>query len=700
MLRLLSRACLGALMLLQCPLYGATNLLLEEWKGQYGGVPPLDKVKVADFKPALEAAMAENLKEVDSIAGLHDQPTFANTIEALESSGATYRRVHAIYDIWSSTMAEKTFQAIESEMDPKIAAFHDQITQNSKLFARVDAVYQASLADSSPLTPEQKRLAWVYYDDFVRSGAKLDKGSKDKVSAINQKLAGLYASFSQNLLADEGTFVVCDEKDLAGLPDWLKSDAAAAATDRGQAGKWVILNTRSSVEPFLTYATNRGLREKVWRAFVNRGDNADAHDNNKTITEILKLRAERAKLLGFATHAHWRVANKMAKTPEAAMKLMMQVWPAAVARVKAEVSDMQAVVDKERGGFKIAPWDYRYYAEKVRKEKFDLDMNEVKPYLQLDKLREAMFWVAGELYGFHFGEVSVPKAVDDMRVWEVTDGKGKHVGLWYFDPYARPTKRSGAWMSEYRTQSRKETPIVSNNTNFVKGKPGEPILISWDDAVTLFHEFGHALHGLNSDVTYASLAGTSVPTDYAEFPSQINENWLPTTEVLTRFAIHHKTGKPLPKELLTKLNNAKLFNQGFDVTEYLSAALVDMKLHLADADKIDPDSFERTALKELGMPDEIVMRHRTPQFAHLFSSDDYSAGYYSYLWSEVLDYDAFHAFVEAAGPFDKAVAKRLRDNVMAVGNAVDPAIGFRKFRGRDPSIEAYLAAKGFGKPSL
>ncbi len=408
------------------------------------------------------------------------------------------------------------------------------------------------------------------------------------------------------------------------------------------------------MEPFLTYSDRRDLREKVWRTYYSRGDNGDAHDNNAIITEILKLRAERAKLLGYPTHAHWRLENAMAKTPERAMALMEAVWTPAVARVHEEVADMQAIADKEGAKITIAPWDYRYYAEKVRKDKYDLDQNEVKPYLQLEKLREAMFWVAGELYGFQFTPVTdVPVYHPDVRVWKVSDPAGAHVGLWYFDPYARPGKRSGAWMNAYRSQERFDgavTTIVSNNANFVKGKPGEPILVSWDDASTLFHEFGHALHGLNSSVTYPSLSGTAVARDFVEFPSQLNEHWLETPEVLNRFALHYQTGKPMPKELVDKIERSSKFNQGFDTVEYLASALVDMKLHLAGDQTIDPRAFERDTLKALGMPSEIVMRHRTPQFSHVFSGDGYSAGYYSYLWSDTLTADAFEAFTRGGRP--------------------------------------------------
>jgi peptidyl-dipeptidase Dcp len=456
------------------------------------------------------------------------------------------------------------------------------------------------------------------------------------------------------------------------------------------------------MEPLLTYSKREDVRQKVWQNYVNRGDNPGAHNNNAIISEILKLRAERAKLLGFATHAHWRLENSMAKTPERAMALMESVWGPAVARVREEVADMQAIATKEGLKRKIAPWDYRYYAEKVRKAKYDFDENEVKPYLQLEKLREGMFWVAGELLGFTFTPVTdVEVYGPDIRVWEVkSKASGKHVGLWYFDPYARPGKHSGAWMNAYRTQERfrgEITTLVSNNANFVKGKAGEPVLISWEDARTLFHEFGHALHGLSSDVSYPTLSGTNVARDDVEFPSQLLDHWLQTPEVLNKFALHHVTGAPIPKELVAKIERAHTFNQGFSTVEYLAAALVDMKLHLAGARPIDPDAFERETLTSLGMPEEIVMRHRTPQFGHIFAGDGYSAGYYSYLWSDTLSADAFEAFTEAGGPYDHAVAERLRKNVFSVGDTVDPADGYRAFRGRDAGTAALMRKRGFAK---
>ena len=678
------------------------NPLLAPWAGPYGGVPPFDKVKVEEFKPALEAAMAEQLATIDKIAADAAPPTFANTLAAIERSDRTLDRVSNIYDVWSSTLSTPEFQAVEREMAPKLAAFQDKVTQNEKLFARIAAIYDAR--DTVCKTSEEKRLAWWYYTKFVRAGAKLDVVAKKRVAEINERLATLYTSFTQNILAEEAGYMLLidNESDLAGLSVSVCSAAAAAAEAAGHKGQWAILNTRSSVEPFLSYSERRDLREKVWRTFVGRGDHNDVRDNKKNITEILKLRAERARLLGYKTHAHWRVEDSMAKTPERAMELMEAVWPAAVARVREEVADMQAIADKEGAKLTIEPWDYRYYAEKVRKAKYDLDEGEVKPYLQLEKLREGMFWVASQLLDLHFSPAKgVPVYHSDVRVWEVQDGAGKLVGLWYFDPYARPGKQSGAWMNAYRNQERLdgEVPtIVSNNANFVKGKPGEPLLISWIDAETLFHEFGHALHGLSSSVTYPSLSGTNVARDYVEFPSQLLERWLSTPEVLSKFALNVKTGKPIPKALVAKIERASKFNQGFTTVEYLAPALVDMQAHLFGERTIEPGAFERQILTNLGMPHEIAMRHRMPHFQHIFASDSYSAGYYSYLWADTLSADAYEAFIEGKGPYDKAVAKRLKQYVFSAGNTVDPAEAYRAFRGRDAGIGALMRHRGFPQP--
>ncbi|MGI8618927.1 MAG: M3 family metallopeptidase [Gemmatimonadaceae bacterium] len=667
--------------------------------GPYGGVPPFASISITDFKPALETAMAEEIAEVERIANDPAPPTFENTLAALERTGRKLDRVTTAYGIWSSAMNTSDFQPIEREMAPKLAAHSDRITQNSALFRRIDAVY-ASPAKAT-LTAEQQRLAWLYQTNFVRAGARLDDDAKTRLSSINQLLAALYTSFSQNVLADEtDRFVVLSsESELVGLPRSLRDAAAAAARDNALQSGWVISNTRSSVDPFLTYSDNREQREKVWQMFVDRGDSPGAHNNNQIIGEILSLRAERAKLLGYPTHAHWRLENTMAKTPERAVELLEAVWRPAVSRVAEEVRDMQATARAEERNITIEPWDYRYYAEKVRKQRYDLDQNAVKPYLQLERLREGMFWVAGELFGFDFMPVTVPVYHPDVHVWEVKDkASGRHVGLWYFDPYARAGKRSGAWMNSYRRQERFErdvTTIVSNNSNFVKGAPGEPVLISWDDATTLFHEFGHALHGLSSSVNYPSLSGTAVPRDYVEFPSQLLEHWLSTPEVLQRFALHYQTGEPIPQSLVDRIDRASKFNQGFATTEYLASAIVDMRMHLAGDRPIDADAFERATLSELGMPREIVMRHRTPHFLHVFSGDGYSAGYYSYLWADVLTADAYQAFVEAGGLYDPAVAARLRQHVFSIGNTMDPADAYRAFRGRDPRIEALMVKRGF-----
>ena len=681
------------------------NPLLVPWTGPYGGVPPFDRARVGELKPALETAMADQLAEVERIASNPVPADFENTIAAMERTGRALDRSQTVFGIYTATLNDDAVQAVEREMAPRLAAHRDRITQNEALFRRIAAVYEAR--EDSGLTPEQQRLAWLYYTNFVRAGAKLDPESKRQLSEINVALAGLYTRFSQNVLADENDqqLVIENEADLAGLPASVRSGAAEVAEARGQKGKWVIANTRSSIEPFLTYSERRDLREQAWRMFVNRGDNGGATDNNAIITEILRLRAKRAKLLGYETHAHWRLENAMAKEPARAIRLMEEVWTPAVARVHEEVADMQAIADKEGAGIRIAPWDYRYYAEKVRKAKYDLDETEVTPYLQLENLREGMFYMARELFGFHFRPVDparVPVYHPDVRVWEVTDPKGQLVGLWFFDPYARKGKRSGAWMNAYRVQERFDgdvKTIVSNNSNFVKGKAGEPVLISWTDARTLFHEFGHALHGLSSNVNYPLVSGTRVARDYVEFPSQVLEHWLSTPEILDRYALHYQTGKPIPKELVAKIRNADTFNQGFDTVEYLSSALIDMKLHLAGEQAIDPDRFERETLAAMNMPSEIVMRHRTPQFMHVFGSDGYSAGYYSYLWSDTLTADAWEAFTEAGGPWDKAMAQRLRDHVFSVGNTIDPAEGYRAFRGRDAQIAPLMRKRGFPVPA-
>ncbi|SHE73651.1 peptidyl-dipeptidase Dcp [Microbulbifer donghaiensis] len=682
----------------------ASNILLAEWTGPYGGVPAFDKMRVEDLKPALEAGMAKNLTEVDAIASNPAAPTFANTIEELERSGGDLNRVFAYYGIWSANMSSPEFRAIQQEMAPKLADFQSKIIQNDKLFQRVKAVYEQR--DASDLNAEQKRLVELTYDQFAINGATLKGEAKERYAAINQRLAELYTKFANNVLADEEGYDIFLRSDqLSGLPDSFVAAAAALAEEKGQKGNYAISNTRSSMDPFLTYSDNRELREQVWKNYYSRGDNGDEHDNNALIAEILKLRDERVGLLGFDNYAEWRLQDRMAKTPENATALMEAVWPAAVARVKEEVADMQAVADAEKAGITIEPWDYRYYAEKVRKAKYDLNSDEVKQYLQLDKLREAMFFVAGELFNFSFTAVkegSVPVFHEDVKVWEVKDKtSGEHIGLWYLDPFARAGKRSGAWATMYRdhtTFDGKKTVLASNNSNFIKGAPGEPVLVSWDDAETFFHEFGHALHFLASNVSYPTLNGGV--RDYTEFQSQLLERWLSTDAVIDNYLVHYRTGEPIPADLVAKIKKAATFNQGFATTEYLASALIDMKLHTTDPEGIDPDAFERETLADLGMPKELVMRHRTPHFGHVFSGEGYATGYYGYLWADVLTSDAAEAFAESKGGFyDKEVAGKLVEHLFAPRNAVDPAEAYRAFRGRDAKIEALMRDRGFPVPT-
>ncbi len=681
----------------------AANVFLGEWAGPFGGVPAFDRIDLAQLKPALEAGMAMNLAEIDAIAGNPAAPTFENTILALEDAGRDLSRVFSYYGILGGNLSSPEFRAIQQEMAPRLAEFGTRITQNEKLFARVKAVYESPRVKK--MRPDQQRLVQLVYDGFARDGATLQGAAKERYAAIDTRLAELYTKFGDNVLHDEESYVTFLKKsELGGLTDSLVKAAGAAAEARGRKGEYAITNTRSSMDPFLTYSTNRPLREKVWRTYYDRGDNGDEFDNNAVIAEILALRDERVALLGYENYAAWRLEDRMAKTPERAMELMMAVWPAAVTRAKEEIADMQGVADAEGAKIKIEPWDYRHYAEKVRLAKYDLNSDEVKQYLELNKLREAMFFVAGELFNFNFtavAEGSVPVFQEDVKVWEVTDKtSGAHIGLWYLDPFARQGKRSGAWATSYRsheTFNGKKTVLSSNNSNFVKAAPGEPVLISWDDAETYFHEFGHALHSLSSTVAYPTLNGGV--RDYTEFQSQLLERWLPTDPVIEKYLVHYKTGEPMPKALVAKIKAAANFNQGFSTTEYLASALVDMKFHTTDPAGIDPDKFERETLASLGMPSEIVMRHRSPHFGHIFSGEGYSAGYYGYMWADVLTSDAAVAFEAAPGGYyDKSVSKSLVDNLFAPRNSIDPAEAYRKFRGQDAGVEALLKDRGFPVP--
>ena len=679
------------------------NPLLAEWTGPYEGVPAFDKMKVDMVKPAIRKGMQMHLEEIEKIANNPEKPTFENTIIPMEMAGDQLDRAFTYYGIYSSNVSSPEFREVQRELAPEISEFSSKINQNEKLFQRIKAVYDKS--QEEPLAPAKQRVVDLIYEDFAMQGAELDKAAKERYAAINKELSGLYTQFSNNVLADEENYVIYLEEDqLGGLPDSYIKSAAQAAEERGEKGKYAVTNTRSSMDPFLTYSTERELREKVWKNYYSRGDNDDEYDNNEIVKKILRLRDERVELLGYDNYAQWRLQNRMAKNPENAMDLMMKVWPAALARVEEEVEDMQKIADSENADITIKPWDYRFYAEKVRKEKYDLDSEEVKQYLELGNLTQALFYTAGELFNFEFTPVeegTVPVFHEDVKVWEVSDkDSGEIVGLWYLDPYARQGKRSGAWATTYRsyTKLKGEKPVLaSNNSNFIEPAPGEPVLVSWDDAETFFHEFGHALHFLSANVEYPTL--NSGVRDYTEFQSQLLERWLSTDKVINQFLRHHETDEVIPDELVKKIKKASTFNQGFATTEFLASAIMDMKYHTTDPSEIDPDSFERETLEELNMPEEIVMRHRTPHFGHVFSGEGYATGYYGYLWADVLTSDAAEAFAEAPGGFyDKELAAKLVKYLFAPRNAMDPAEAYKKFRGRDAKIDALMRDRGFPVP--
>ncbi|MEW4468006.1 M3 family metallopeptidase [Parasphingorhabdus sp. JC815] len=675
------------------------NSILQEWTGPYGGVPPWDEIKVSDFPQAFEQTMKDVKADFVAVRDNPEPATFENTVVPLELLGTSADELFAIWGVYSSNLSNDEVRKIQREWLPKISAFFDELTLDPKMFQRYKTVYDNR--KTAGLDAQQMRLVEREYEALVRNGALLEGAEKQQLIAYNTELSKAFNEFSNKVLADEETFIfLTDEADLAGLPDSFIASIAEAAKKEGKEG-WALKNTRSVMQPFLQNSTRRDLREKVYNAYINRGDNGDENDTNATIAKILKLRADRAKLLGFKTHAHYRMADTMAKDPETAMELMMKVWPAAVARVDEEVADMQAIADAEGANITIKPWDYRFYAEKVRKAKYDLDEAEIKPYFKLDNMVAAMFDAANKLYGMTFTENtgSVPVFDPEVRTFEVKRGD-KLVGLFYLDNFARAGKRSGAWMTTYRSQhdlgGNNDYVLASNNNNFVKGGEGSPTLISLDDASTLFHEFGHALHYLNYDITYPGLGRT--PRDFVEYPSQVNENWLLTRYVLDNYAKHSETGEPMPQALVDKINKSKTFNEGFSTVEYLSSAIVDMKLHNRAEPVTDPDAFERETLAEIGMPDTIVMRHRLPQFNHLFSSDAYSAGYYSYLWSETMDADTWAAFEEAGDVWDKDTAKRFRSIILSTANETDRKEAYRKFRGRDPEVKYILKKRGFPVP--
>ncbi len=667
--------------------------LLQVWTGGYDGLAPFDKVTPAKLRAAILEGIELQRADYRAIADNPEPPTFANTIAAMELAGQPLDRANNLFGVMTSNIGGEQWEALETEMGPLLSAAGDEITFDPKLFARIKAV--ADGADAAGLSAQQKRLAERSRDAFVRNGAALDAAGKAELGRINTALTSAFTSFGQKVVADENAWtVIPNASGVAGLPDSNKAAAAAAARTRNLQG-WAIVNTRSSVDPYLTFADDRAMRQQVWTKFVNRGDNGDRNDTNATIAEILKLRDQRAKLLGFTNHAEWRMQDTMAKTPAAASGLMDRVWPAAVARVGEEVADMQAIA-----GHEIEPWDYLYYAEKVRKQKYDLDQNELKPYFELSAVKKGAFDMAGRLYNMSFTPLpkgQVPTFHPDVETFEVRDKTSNRlIGIFYSDDFSRAGKRSGAWMTTYRSFSTldgSKAILASNNNNFSKPEPGQPVLISLDDAETLFHEFGHALHYLSSNVTYPSFGNT--PRDFVEYPSQVHEHWVLSRPILDGFMRHYQTGEPMPQALVDKVQASSTFNQGYATVSYLSSAIVDMDLHTQTTIPTDIDAFEKASLARIGMPKAIVMRHRLPQFNHLFTSDAYSAGYYSYLWSEVMDADTWAAFEAKGDVFDPDLARRYQSIILAPGNTTDRAEAYRQFRGRDPDVTALLKVRGF-----
>jgi peptidyl-dipeptidase Dcp len=672
------------------------NPLLADWTGRFG-LPPLADIKPDHFRPAIDRALAAHRAEIDAIAADPAAPSFANTIKALERGGRELDRVCNVFFVLAGANTGDAIEAVEREVSPLLARHSNAIYLNRALYARIADLY--ARRDTLGLNAEQARVLDRYHTRFVRAGGALDQPAQDRLAAINEKLASLGTQFGQNVLADEKAYaLILELGDLAGLPGFARDAASAAAEERGEKGKYAITLARSSCESFLQFSARRDLREKIFQAWIKRGENGGATDNRALIADMVALRAERAKLLGFATYADYRLDDQMAKTPAAARKLLDEIWHRARAKAGAERDALQEMVTKEGGNFALAAWDWRYYAEKLRKAKFDLDEAELKPYLQLDNMVEAAFETARRLFGLTFTPVAVPLYHPDARAWEVKDTTGAHVGLFIGDYFARGSKHSGAWMTSLRDQEKlvgNVRPIILNICNFSKPAAGEPALLSFEDARTLFHEFGHALHGLLSNVTYPLLAGTAVPSDFVELPSQLYEHWLVVPEILQKYARHARTGEPMPKALLDRVLATRTFNQGFATVEYTACALVDLDIHaLPESAKLDVGQFERDDLARIEMPAGIVMRHRLPHFQHLFSGGGYAAGYYSYMWSEVLDADAFEAFSETGNAFDPETAKRLRDFIYGAGNLRDPAEAYKAFRGRLPAVDALLKKRG------
>lgn len=681
------------------------NPAITKWDGPLG-LPHFAEISDDDFGAAFDAALPLHLSEIKAIAENPEDPTFENTILALERAGEFLNRASGIFWNLAGANTNETLQNLERELSPALSRHRSAIMMNRALFQRIDTLYQHRT--SLDLNPEASRVLELTWKSFVRAGANLPENDQAKLAAINERLAALGTAFSQNVLNDEQdyTLVLETDADLAGLPNSLVASMQAAAEERGHKGKHAVTLSRSIIEPFLTFSTRRDLRETAFKAWVARGENHGPHDNRPLVAETVKLRAEKAALLGFESFAHFKLDDTMAKTPETVRTLLMTVWEKARNRANEEAAEISQLIAAEGQNHKVAPWDWRHYSEKVRARRYDFDEAEIKPYLQLEKMIEAAFHTAETLFGITFQNQEGKNAYHpDVRVFDVLDGDGNRIALFLADYFARSGKRSGAWMSAFQEQHKLsadngktgQIPIVVNVMNFAKAPPGEPILITMDDARTLFHEFGHALHGMLSNVTCPSISGTSVSRDFVELPSQLFEHWLMVPSVLQRFALHHKTGEAIPEALMEKLKAASKFNKGFANVEFTSSALVDMAFHALDPDQaatIDPMSFQEQVLADLDMPEAIVMRHATPHFAHVFAGDGYSAGYYSYMWSGVLDADAFRAFEEAGNVFDAATAEKLHRHIYSSGGSLDPEEAYIGFRGKLPSPDALLEKEG------
>ena len=679
-----------------------SNPLLQPWNTAYG-LPPFDAVESAQFEPAFEVALTEHRAEVNAIGAQRAAPSFDNTVAALDRSGRLLRRLEGLFYNLTSSETSPVLQAVERQMAPRLAAHRSAVSMHAALFARLDALHRER--ESLGLTPEQQRVLERYHLDFVRAGARLGPVEQKRYAAIMGRLAELTTRFGQNVLADESAFklLLQTEADRAGLPDFLRAALRRAARDRGIEDGLLVTLSRSHIAPFLTFSERRDLREQAWRAWTTRGEHPGERDNRPVAREILSLRNEQARLHGFESYADYALTDTMAGRQSAVTRLLTQVWEPAKARAAQELDALNALAQSRGESFMLEPWDWRYYAEKVRQVRYDLDEATVKPYFPLERMVEALFDCAQRLFGITFAlQPQIAAYHPDVKVYEVRAADAAPIGVFLHDNFARASKRSGAWMSAFRLQSRNadeggapSLPIIINNNNFAKGALGEPTLLSFDDATTLFHEFGHGLHGLLSNVTYERVSGTHVLRDFVELPSQIFEHWLAEPAVLKRHARHYRTGEAIPDALIAKLHEARFFNQGFETVRYAASALVDMAAHaLTEPQAPDVVEFERTELARIGAPAVVGMNHRMTHFQHLFSGSGYAAGYYVYLWAEVLDADGFDAFREAGDAFDAATANRLRDFIYSSGNSIEPSAAYRAFRGREPAVEPMLRQRG------